>query len=108
MITGISQCLALFFQDSHQWVSGLMIALICIGTITSLSTWMLAPARGLLQSTKDRFLPSYFAYTNQQEPYRILIMQAIVATLLIFWLYSCQRLTQGFWILAVLTSHSHS
>jgi amino acid transporter len=106
MITGLSQCLTLFFQKgTHHWVSGLMITLICIGTITSLSTWMLAPARGLLQSTRDRFLPAYFAKTNRQEsPTRILVMQAVVATLLIVWLYSCQHLTQGFWILAVLTS----
>lgn len=104
MITGIWQCLLIFFNQK-KWLADLMLICICLGTLGALLTWMLAPARGLLQSSKDHFLPDYFAKTNQREsPNRILILQAIIVTFFIAWLYFSQHLSSGFWILAVLTS----
>jgi len=104
MMTGIWQCLIIFFNQKT-WLAGIILACICLGSLAALLTWMLAPARGLLQSTQDGFLPKYFSKTNRQEsPARILILQAIIVSFLIFWLYGSQHLTQGFWILAVLTS----
>ena len=104
MITGIWQCFLIVFNH-NQWVSDVLLACICVGSFAALSTWMLAPARGLLQSTKDHFLPSYFEKINQKEsPTRILILQAIIVSFFILWLYGSHHLSQGFWILAVLTS----
>jgi amino acid transporter len=104
MITGIWQCLLIFFNH-QKWLANIILACICFGSLAALLTWMLAPARGLLQSTKDNFLPKYFAKINNKEsPARILVLQAIIVSLFIAWLYCSQHLAQGFWILAVLTS----
>jgi amino acid transporter len=104
MITGIWQCFLIVFNQ-NRWMADVLLACICVGSFAALSTWMLAPARGLLQSTKDHFLPNYFTKTNLKEsPTRILILQAIIVSSFILWLYTSHHLTQGFWILAVLTS----
>lgn len=103
MITGLWQALLIFFK--HRWLADIILICLCFGSFAALSTWMLAPARGLLQSSKDYFLPIYFSRINKNDsPARILILQACVVTAFIFWLYSTDHIQQGFWILAVLTS----
>ena len=67
--------------------------------------WMISPAQGLLQASKDHYLPAYFAQTNRHGvPHRLLILQAIIVSVAAWAFYLMDNPNASYWILTDLST----
>jgi len=106
LVSGVMSGFYDFFHRFHlDCLVYIVSFLIFISGISTLSAWLLAPARGLVVAAKDGLFPKLFAYENRNNiPTNILLLQAVVATLLSFLFVFINSLSEAFWILIVLTS----
>jgi glutamate:GABA antiporter len=108
LISGLMEGFAGFFSVFHlPWAVPVLAALIVMGAFSTLSAWLLGPARGLLTAAQQGRFINYFSKQNQREvPSRILILQAVIASLLAIVFLLTPDASSAFWILLDLSSQS--
>lgn len=83
-------------------IVGLMIL---IGSIGGMISWVISPAKGLLQAGQDGFLPAFLCKTNaHQAPNRVLLTQAILVTLISGAFLLFPSVNGGYWLLTALST----
>ena len=104
LVSGLMQGFSNFFSQFHiMWALPILALLIVVSGISSLSAWLLGPARGLAVAAKEGFFPKWCAKCNSKGmPVNILLMQAVIATFLST-LFLFAPLGTAFWLLIVLT-----
>lgn len=77
-INGAIQALSTAFSSlGISWATPIIAALIAIGAIGQVSTWIVGPVQGLSVAVDRGFLPPTFAHKNKNDvPTRLLIAQA--------------------------------
>lgn len=108
VISGLVDGFSKFFNAFQvSWATPILILLIVLSVLATFNTWFLGPARGLVVATQAGFFPSYFGYVNRYDiPTRILILQAIIASLLSSIFLFFPDISAGFWILLILSSQA--
>jgi amino acid transporter len=108
LIAGLLEGFTDFFHAFHmEWAVPLLALLIVIGAFSTLSAWLLGPARGLQVAAQNSHFIKYFAVQNQHEaPKRILIMQATIASCLATVFLLTPNASSAFWLLLDLSSQS--
>lgn len=108
LVSGLIQGFAGFFQAFHiSWALPILALLIVIGGFSSLSAWLMGPARGLCAAAQNKHFPEIFGYENQHgAPVRILILQAIIASMLASIFLLMPNSSSAFWVLLDLSSQS--
>lgn len=83
LVAGVMQTFDFFFQAYHlNFLLPVMMLMILIGSGGSMISWIISPARGLLQAAESGFLPVFFTVRNRHGvASRLLIAQAIVVSL---------------------------
>lgn len=106
LVSGVMEAFKDFFQAFQlNWAQPVVVLLIIISGISTLTAWLLGPARGLAVAAQDGDFPKYFGKESQRGiPVRILLLQVSVATLLAFLFVLLPNLNVAFWLLTVLTS----
>jgi amino acid transporter len=106
LVSGVVSGFATFFYNFHlNWALPILALLIAISGISSLSAWLLGPARGLAVAAHQGYFPKWCAYENRHgAPTNILLLQAILTSALSLLFLFTQSLSTAFWILMVLTS----
>lgn len=106
LVSGVMQGFYAFFRAFHiSWALPILAFLIAISGISSLSAWLLAPARGLAVAIKQGNFPRWLSYENRQGiPVNILLIQAVIATGLSLIFIFAPNISTGFWMLLVLTA----
>lgn len=106
LVAGIIQGFSGFFSAFHMnWALPVLALLIAVSGISTLSAWLLAPARGLAIAAQQGHFPKWCAYENRQNmPTHILLLQAIMSTCLSFVFFYADSLSTALWMLMVLTS----
>ena len=81
LVSGLMQGFSNFFSQFHiMWALPILALLIVVSGISSLSAWLLGPARGLAVAAKEGFFPKWCAKCNSKGmPVNILLMQAVIA-----------------------------
>lgn len=84
VITGITQALNAFLMHYDlQLFTPMMSALIIIGGLGSVATWIIGPTKGLLIAAQDGNIPACFAKVNRHgAPVPLLLLQAGLFTLI--------------------------
>lgn len=84
IITGLTQAFSVFLAHYHlQGLNTALIVAIIIGSLGSVATWIIGPAKGLLVAAQDGNIPAIFARVNKQGvPTPLLMLQAVIFTLL--------------------------
>ncbi len=83
-------------------IVGLMIL---IGSIGGMISWVISPAKGLLQASQDGFLPPFFCKTNPHHaPNRVLLGQAILVSLISGAFLLFPSVNGGYWLLTALST----
>ena len=96
-----------YFVESYglKWMTPYMAALIALGAIGSLSTWVVGPCKGLLAAAENGDLPPKFRQVNKKGmPLAILIFQGVIVTLLSLVFLFMPSVNSGFWVLSVLAA----
>jgi putative glutamate/gamma-aminobutyrate antiporter len=96
-----------YFVDPYKmsWIIPCMAACIAIGSIGSLSTWMLGPCRGLLEAAKQGDLPPFFRKINAKKmPVNVLIIQGIIVTVLSFLFLLTPSVNAAYFMISVIVT----
>ncbi len=106
LVTGVMAGFTDFFRGFHlTWALPILAFLIALNGISSLSAWVLAPARGLAVAAKQGYLPKWCGYESKRGiPTKTLLLQAVITTALSLLFLFTNSLSTAFWILMVLTS----
>lgn len=105
-MNGVIQSFGLFFQYFHlQWLTPILALLLALGSIASLSAWLVGPARGFRAACEEHHALRALAPVNRfGMPGRILWVQGIVCTGLAAIFLWMPSLKSAFWVLLTLTS----
>jgi amino acid transporter len=87
------------------WFLPAMVACIIIGGLASISAWIIGPSRCMFCACEDGAFPKSLAKTNRFDaPYRMLLLQGALFTLLcvIFWFFP--GFNDAYWLLSNMTA----
>ncbi len=106
IINGVIQAFNGFFTELHLlWFVPILALLIAFGGISSFSAWLVGPARGLREMMLEhQFYPSLTQLNKGAMPYKLLLLEGIIATLLASCFLWMPSLQSAFWLLIALTS----
>jgi glutamate:GABA antiporter len=106
LVSGVMEGFSVFLVKFHlEWALPILIFLIVFSGLSSMSAWILGPARGLLVAAQQGLFPRWFAKENKNGmPTRILLIQATISTGLSLLFLLMPTFSAGFWMLLVLTS----
>ena len=106
LVAGIMQAFDTFFSAYHMhWVLPIIAVMLIIGTLGSVSNWILAPTQGLMVAAKDGHLPSIFQKQNRHgAPVNLLIYQACIVTALTTLFLFMPSINSSYWLLTVLAA----
>lgn len=106
LLSGVTQAFK-FLLDFHHLSNfvPLILLLISIGGLSCIGAWVIGPSKGLQIAAKDGCLPQYFAVNNKYSvPYRLLIIQAILVTVLNLFYLNMPSLEQAYLTLSMASS----
>ncbi len=106
LVAGVMEAFLVFFAALNlKWLTPIMAVLISVGILGAVSTWIIGPSKGLLETAKEKILPSIFSKVNKQGiPIFILLLQGILVTALAFVFLLTPTVSSGYWILTALTT----
>jgi glutamate:GABA antiporter len=106
LTAGVMQVMSLFLNQAKlKSFVPLLAGLTAIGTIGTLSTWMVGPSRGLLASMVSGSFPPLFKRINKNGmPHFLLILQLILVSLLSLLFLFMPSVSGAYWILVVLVT----
>lgn len=107
LVSGLLQAFAYFFHaiGLGAWATKVMAALVGLGTLALISTWLLGPAKGMYASEKSGDLPPELHYVNQRHvPVAILVAQGILGSLFALLFLFVPSINTSYWMLSALTT----
>jgi glutamate:GABA antiporter len=107
LVSGLLQAFSYFFKalGIGTWATKVMGALVGLGTLALISTWMLGPSKGLYASEKSGDLPPELHYVNKRHvPVAILVTQGVLATVFALLFLLVPSINTGYWMLSALTT----
>lgn len=83
------------------WMTPWMAALLAVGAIASMSTWLVGPSKGLLAAAQAGDLPHVFHKLNKREmPTNLLIFQGVIVSLITLLFVLMPTLNAAFWFIS--------
>jgi putative glutamate/gamma-aminobutyrate antiporter len=107
LVSGLLQAFEFFFSSIGLgvWATKLMAALVGLGTLALISTWLLGPAKGLYAAESTGNVPPELHYANKRHvPVAILVAQGILASLFALLFLLVPSINTGYWMLSALTT----
>jgi len=104
LTTGVMQALDVFFNHiGIPYGVNILSALIVIGILASVVTWIPGPSRGLLMVGQAGYLPPWFQKTNEAGmQVNIMIVQGIIVSILAIFFAFLPSVSSAFWILSAM------
>lgn len=106
LVSGLVQAFSDFFQQFHvAWLTRPTSALVFIGSIALVSTWVIGQAKGMQGPTRDGLLPGIWGRENKRGvPVGVIVLQGILATLFSVAFLLVPGVNGAYWILSALTT----
>lgn len=106
LVAGVMQAFANFFaRYGLEWMTPILSVMISIGALSMVSTWIIGPTKGLLQTANEGHLPKIMHKTNEHGmPVNILIAQGIVVTVISLAFLFMPSVSSSYWILTDMTA----
>ncbi|KPJ67932.1 MAG: transporter [Coxiella sp. DG_40] len=106
LVAGVMQAFSAFFEADHAiWLTPILAIMIAIGAVAMVSTWIVGPSKGLLQTARDGDIPPFFQHINKNNmPVTIMLVQGLFVTILAFAFLLMPTVSSSYWILSVLTA----
>lgn len=108
LVAGLMQGFTQFFAAFHiSWAIPILVCLLVLGGFSTLSAWILGPARGLSVAAKNGHFFKKFGYENPKgAPSAILVLQAIIASVFASVFLFMPNASTAFWMLLDMSSQS--
>ena len=106
LISGIMQTFDTFFSAYHlHWLMPIMGLSLVLGGIGGVSSWIIAPTRGLLIAAHDGRLPKHCRKQNRYgAPSTLLLYQAGIVSVIIMIFLFMPSVSGSYWLLTVLAA----
>lgn len=106
LTAGSLQAFSYFIEPYHQkWMLPSMAALVALGAIGSLSTWILGPSRGLLEAARNGDLPPICRKHNRHGvPTFMLFLQAVIVTVLSMLFLFTPSINNAYFLILIITA----
>ncbi len=106
LLSGLIQAFTVFFKTFNiTWAVPLVALLALIGSLATINTWIVGPAKGLLETAEAGFLPPMLRYVNKLGvPVGMLLFQASIGTLLSFIFLWMDSHSAAYWVLTAISA----
>ncbi|MCD6038869.1 MAG: gadC [Gammaproteobacteria bacterium] len=104
LVNGIMQAFTRFFAVYHiTWLMPIMTVMILLGTLGGIISWVISPAKGLLQAAQLGFLPTFFKQVNEHGVAANLLMtQAVIVSVICLAFLFMPSIGGSYWLLTAL------
>ncbi len=106
LVSGVIQVFSNFFEVfGIKHLTPVLTTMIVVGTIGSITNWLISPAKGLLHAAEFGFLPPFFRHKNKHGvASNVLIVQAILVTLFSSVFLLVPSVNGFYWFLTALST----
>ena len=107
LVSGLMQAFEDFFTQLGLggWATKVMAALVGLGTLAVISTWMLGPSKGVYAAEESGDLPPEVHYVNKRHvPVAMLVAQGILGSLFALMFLFIPSINTSYWMLTALTT----
>jgi len=106
LLAGMMQTFQTFSFAFHlNWLMPTIAVILVLGSIGSISNWIIAPLKGLSVATSETKHLKHFAKSNKHDaPHNLLVYQAIVVTLLMIVFLGFPSVKASYWLLTTLAT----
>lgn len=108
ILSGLTEAYVVFFNSYHlSFFIPIIISLIIIGSLCSISTWVIGPTRGLLIATFESQVAglNWLLKINRfGAPVSLLIFQGVLVSLLTSLFILIPSVNETYWLLSVMTA----
>lgn len=106
LVAGVMQAFSNFFSAYQlSYLIPLITVMVLIGSFGSMTSWVISPAKSLLQAADDGFLPRFLTTLNQnQVASHLLITQAILVSFICLAFLLIPSVNGSYWLLTALST----
>jgi putative glutamate/gamma-aminobutyrate antiporter len=106
LVSGVMQVFSNFFEVfGIQALTPVLTLIIVVGSIGSITNWLISPAKGLMHAAEFGFLPRFFTYKNKAGvASHILLAQAILVSLFCLIFLLVPSVNAFYWFLTALST----
>ncbi len=106
LVSGVMQAFTDFFAAYH--LSGLIpviTVMLLVGSAGNMISWIISPAKSLMFTANDGFLPKFFTYQNKHAvPSNLLLIQAVIVSLICLAFLLMPSVNGSYWLLTALST----
>ncbi len=106
LVNGVMQAFTNFFAAYHMtWIVPIITIMLLIGSLGGIVSWIISPARGLLQAAQYGFLPHFLRQENKHGvASNLLILQAILVSVFCLTFLFMPSINGSYWLLTALNT----
>lgn len=106
LVNGVMQAFTNFFAAYHViWITPIIAAVLLIGSIGGITSWIISLARGFLQAAQFGFMPAFLRKENKHGvASHLLILQAILVSLFCLAFLFMPSVNGSYWLLTAMST----
>jgi amino acid transporter len=106
LVNGVMQAFTSFFQVYHiEWCVPVVTMMILIGSLGGIISWVVSPAKGLLQAAQMGYLPKFLQKENKHGvAANLLITQAVIVSIVCMAFIFMPSVSASYWLLTALST----
>jgi len=106
LVSGVMQAFTNFLSAYHlNYLVPLITLMILVGSIGNMTSWVISPAKSLLQAAHDGYLPPALTQLNEnQVASKLLITQALIVSLVCLAFVLMPSVNGSYWLLTALST----
>jgi glutamate:GABA antiporter len=106
VVNGVMQALTVFLQAYHmQWFMPVITLMLLGGSLGGIISWVISPAKGLLQAAQIGYLPDFLKKENEHGvASNLLITQALIVSLVCCGFFFLSSVSSSYWLLMALST----
>lgn len=106
LVNGVMQAFTNFFAAYHMsWIISLVALMLLLGSLGGIISWVISPAKGLLQAAQFGFMPRFLQKENKHGvASNLLILQAVLVSLFCLAFLLMPSVNGSYWLLTALST----
>jgi len=106
LTNGVMQAFTNFFAVYHiEWITPIITVMLLLGSLGGMISWIISPAKGLLQAAQLGYLPNFLKKENQQGVAGNLLMtQAVLVSVICLAFLLMPSINASYWLLTALST----
>lgn len=106
LVDGVMQAFTAFFMSYHLgWCIPFITTTLLVGSLGNMTSWVISPAKGLLQAAKSGYLPKFLSKENEHGvASNLLITQAILVSIVCMAFIFMPSVNGSYWLLSALST----